>query len=118
MTEPAQVAKSVTHVPGRKCNPCIGTFKKRTGSGSKANRTRIESRKSRVNTCKSIPAVQQESLAIRTDAKELEPMRNALEAGRPRDALFDFGWETIGHLDHFRTRLAYQMVMVVVVVGD
>ena len=26
MTEPAQVAKSVTHVPGRKCNPCIGTF--------------------------------------------------------------------------------------------
>ena len=30
MTEPAQVAKSVTHVPGRKCNPCIGTFRNRT----------------------------------------------------------------------------------------
>jgi len=37
MTEPAQVAKSVTHVPGRKCNPCIGTFKKRTETGSKVD---------------------------------------------------------------------------------
>ena len=52
MTEPAQVAKSVTHVPGRKCNPCIGTFKNRTGSEPKAARFRTISAKTRVNPCK------------------------------------------------------------------
>jgi len=39
MTEQAQMAKSVTLVPGRKCNPCIGTFKKRIKIESLPNRT-------------------------------------------------------------------------------
>lgn len=43
MIGPAQMAKSVTHVPGRKCNPCIGTFRKRIKSEPEANQKRHDS---------------------------------------------------------------------------
>jgi hypothetical protein len=35
MTWRAQITKSVTLVPGRKCNPCVGTFRNRTKSEPK-----------------------------------------------------------------------------------
>lgn len=73
MTEPAQVAKSVTHVPGRKCNPCIGTFRNRIETGSKTNRNRTKSRIISVNHCE--PAlVQSRKLQIRrTNRIDLTP---------------------------------------------
>ena len=59
-----------------------------------------------------------DSLAIRTDAEEFEAMGNALETGRTRDAVFDFGRKAVRNFDDFCAAAADQMVMVIVFVSD
>src|SRR4051812_22013584 len=58
------------------------------------------------------------SLAIRTDSKKLQPMRNAFKPGCAGNALFNLRRKTIGHFNNFRAGTAHKVVVMIVVVRN